>query len=126
MESQRFEKSRGEGAMAALPMPNSDASASPVVRADHDDAPLCQYRDARGRGCRMLAVNPPSPMSLAEDSALDVSTDVLCAFHARRLRDRKRVTEATAAELLASVSDFTDPPSVNRFLGNLLKLVAVK
>ena len=34
--------------------------------------------------------------------------------------------KATAAELLASVSDFTDPPSVNRFLGNLIKLVAVK
>ncbi len=115
--------------MGALPMPNSHATAFPVqpfVRADDNDAPICQYRDARGRGCRMLVVSPPNPISLAEDSALDVSTEGLCAFHARRLRDRQRVGQATANELLASVSDFTDPPSVNRFLGNLLKLVAVK
>ena len=117
--------------MGALPLPNSDASASPVQPpiqplVQTDEAPRCQYRDARGRGCRMLAVNPPNPMSTAEDSALDVSTEGLCAFHARRLRDRHRATQATAAELLASVSDFNDPPSVNRFLGNLLKLVAVK
>ena len=50
----------------------------------------------------------------------------LCPHHAQRLLRRQRATEATAAELLASVSDFTDPPSVNRFLGNLIKLVAVK
>jgi hypothetical protein len=115
--------------MGALPMPNSDAGASPVqtpVQAGHSDVAICQYRDARGRGCRMLAINPPNPISLAEDSALDVSTEGLCAFHARRLRDRERAGQATAAELLASVTDFTDPPSVNRFLGNLLKLVAVK
>lgn len=115
--------------MGALPMPNSDPSAFPVqppVQAGHSVDPICQYRDARGRGCRMLAAYPANPISLADDSALDLSTDGLCAFHARRLRDRERAGQATAAELLASVSDFNDPPSVNRFLGNLLKLVAVK
>ena len=121
--------------MGALPMPNSDPSASlaqplappptePLVQSDQ--AQLCQYRDARGRGCRMLAVNPPNPISLAEDSALDISTEGLCAFHARRLRDRQRAGQTAAAELLASVSDFGDAASVNRFLGNLLKLVAVR
>ncbi len=115
--------------MGALPMPNSDAGASPVqtpVQAGHSDVAICQYRDARGRGCRMLALSPPNPTSLAEDSALDVSTDGLCAFHARRLRDRHRAGQTAAAELLASVTDFGDAASVNRFLGNLLKLVAVR
>ncbi len=117
--------------MGALPMPNSDPSASPVQvpvqsLVQTDDAPLCQYRDARGRGCRMLAVNPPNPTSLAEDSALDVSTEGLCAFHARRLRDRQRAGQTAAAELLASVTDFGDAASVNRFLGNLAKMVALR
>ena len=130
MESQRFEKSRGEGVVGALPMPNSDPSASPAQApvqslVQTDDAPLCQYRDARGRGCRMLAVTPPNPMPLAEDSA-DVSTEGLCAFHARRLRDRQRAGQTAAAELLASITDFGDAASVNRFLGNLAKMVALR
>ena len=127
MESQRFEKSGGEGVVGALPMPNADPGSSPaqpLVRSDH--APLCQYRDARGRGCRMLAVNSPNPLSLAEDSALDVSTEGLCAFHARRLRDRHRAGQTAAAELLASVTDFGDAASVTRFLGNLAKMVALR
>ncbi len=73
----------------------------------------------------MLAVNPPNPTSLAEDSALEVSTEGLCAFHARRLRDRQRAGQTAAAELLASVTDFGDAASVNRFLGNLAKMVAL-
>jgi hypothetical protein len=109
--------------MGALPMPNSDPATSLVEPAE---APLCQYRDARGRGCRMLAVNSPNPASFAEDSELDVSTEGLCVFHARRLRDRLRANETTAAELLASITDFADAASVNRFLGNLLKLVALR
>jgi len=74
----------------------------------------------------MLAVNSPNPLSLAEDSALDVSTEGLCAFHARRLRDRHRAGQTAAAELLASVTDFGDAASVTRFLGNLAKMVALR
>ena len=114
--------------MGALPMPNSDPGVSPVrpLVQSSEEALLCQYRDARGRGCRMLAVNPPNPAALAEDSALDVSTEGLCAFHARRLRDRQRAGQTAAAELLASVTDFGDAASVNRFLGNLAKMVALR
>jgi hypothetical protein len=71
---------------------------------------------------------PVSALSdhLAEESDLDVSTEGLCAFHARRLLDRQRAGQTTAAELLASVTDFADAASVNRFLGNLVKMVALR
>ncbi len=117
MESQRFEKSRGEGVVGAPAVPNSPG-ASPIQT-------LCQYRDARGRGCRM-PVSALSDNHLAEESDLDVSTEGLCVFHARRLLDRHRAGQAIAAELLASVSDFGDAASVNRFLGNLAKMVALR
>ncbi len=131
MESQRFEKSRGEGVVGALPVPNSDPGPCPVrvpvqSLVQTDEAPICQYRDARGRGCRMLALNSPNPTSFAGDSDLDVSTEGLCAFHACRLRDRHRAGQTAAAELLASVTDFGDAASVNRFLGNLAKMVALR
>lgn len=114
MESQRFEKTGGEGVLGALPMPNS-APAEPL---------LCQYRDARGRGCRM----PVSALSdhLAEESDLDVCTEGLCTFHARRLRDRHRAGQSAATELLATINDFTDAASVNRFLGNLARMVVLR
>jgi hypothetical protein len=74
----------------------------------------------------MLAVNSPNPTSFAGDSELDVSTEGLCAFHARRLRDHQRAGQTAAAELLASVTDFGDAASVNRFLGNLARMVALR
>ena len=63
---------------------------------------------------------------LAEESDLGISTEGLCAFHSRRLLDRQRAGQTTAAEFLASVTDFADAASVNRFLGNFLKLVALR
>jgi hypothetical protein len=123
--------------MGALPMPNPEPGASPLdppvqplvqsplVRSS-EEASLCQYRDARGRGCRMLALTPPNPVSFAEDSELDISTEGLCAFHARRLRDRHRAGQTAGAELLASITDFADAASVNRFLGNLARMVALR
>jgi hypothetical protein len=108
MESQRFEKIGGLP-QAIVP------STEPL---------LCQYRDARGRGCRM----PVSALSdhLTEESGLDISTDGLCAFHARRLLDRHRAGQTAAADLLASVGEFKDPASVNRFLANLARMVALR
>ena len=106
-------------------MPNSNPLSS---LAKHTEAPLCAYRDARGRGCRIPVISAVNHPSLDESSApLDgFPADGLCAFHARRALERQRAAEATATELLASVPDFTDAASVNRVLGNLLKLVAHK
>jgi len=121
MESQRFEKTGGEGGRAPLGHPpNSDTG---ISLTDSSEPLLCQYRDARGRGCRM----PVTGLSFADESAPDdISTDGLCTFHARRLRDRHRDGQAVAAELLASITDFADAASVNRFLGNLVKMVALR
>jgi hypothetical protein len=110
MESHRFEKNRGEGPAAPLPLPPAES-------------PICEYRDVRGHRCRLPVVSESSDPESADATALDPG---LCAFHTRRLADRRRATETTAAELLASVGDFTDPASVNRFLANLARQVALK
>ena len=72
---------------------------------------LCHHIDAQGRRCRMLV------MSIEAD---------FCAYHAQRRLQAQRASETAATELLACVSDFTDAASVNRFLGNLIKQVALK
>jgi hypothetical protein len=51
----------------------------------------------------------------------------LCSHHARQARRRGQPDdEALAAELLASVEDFTTAASVNLFLGNVVKQLARK
>ncbi len=122
MESHSCEKNGGEGVLGALHLPNPAIEGLPEIDND-DDSLRCRHIDALGRRCRMFVATPdiaPSALDSLQDQAAE-----LCPHHAQRLLRRHRATEATAAELLASVSDFTDPPSVNRFLGNLLKLVAV-
>jgi hypothetical protein len=123
MESHSCIKTRGEGVPGALPMPNPVIGALPEI--DTDDSLRCRHIDALGRRCRMFVATPELTSGDPTDS-LDGPAAELCPHHAQRILRRQRATEATAAELLASVSDFTDPPSVNRFLGNLIKLVAVK
>jgi hypothetical protein len=54
------------------------------------------------------------------------ATAGLCTYHAQRPLQTQRGSETAAAELLASVSDFSDASSVNRFLGNLVKQVTLK
>ena len=117
MESQRFEKTGGVPPTGALAVPNNPGP-SPIET-------LCQYRDARGRGCRM-PVSALSDNHPADESDPDVSSEGLCTFHARRLRDRQRAGQTAAAELLGSITDFADAASVNRFLGNLVKMVALR
>src|SRR5579862_2655800 len=115
MESHSCEKNRGEGELPT--------SAFPSLPGTDDDALRCRHIDALGRRCRMFVAAPQSsdlPEPLQDEAA------ELCPHHAHLLFRRHRVREANAAELLASVSDFNDPAAVNRFLGNLLKLVAVK
>lgn len=119
MESHSCEKKRGEGVLptAAFPaVPTSDLE---------DDSLRCRHVDALGRRCRMF-VSTPQPAASDLPDALQEEVAELCPHHAHLFFRRHRVREANAAELLASVSDFNDPASVNRFLGNLLKLVAVK
>ncbi len=124
MESHSCEKNRGEGASGALPLPNPVIGALPEID-NEDDSLRCRHIDALGRRCRMFVATPDLTSSDAPAALQDQAAE-FCPHHAQRLLRRHRATEATAAELLASVSDFNDPPSVNRFLGNLLKLVAVK
>ena len=123
MESHSCEKIGGRGCSAHFTYRTLLSRGSPRSHND-DDSLRCRHIDALGRRCRMFVATPdiaPSALDSLQDQAAE-----LCPHHAQRLLRRHRATEATAAELLASVIDFTDPPSVNRFLGNLLKLVAVK
>lgn len=123
MESYSCVKTRGEGVLGALPIPNP--AIGPLPEIDNDDVLRCRHIDALGRRCRMFVTTPELASGDPTDTLYAPEAE-LCPHHAQRILRRRRATEATAAELLASVSDFTDPPSVNRFLGNLLKLVAVK
>lgn len=117
MESHSCEKNRGEGVLPPASFPElSDVA---------DDPLRCRHIDALGRRCRMFVATPQASSSNLPDPLPDQAAE-LCPHHAHLLLRRHRVREATAAELLASVSDFNDPASVNRFLGNLLKLVALK
>ena len=92
MESQRFEKSRGVGVLGALPVPNGAPLGAPMGRAkvypqdellrgnkvagsspfqplvESGETPLCQYRDARGRGCRKSRRLENGTMTLPPDS----------------------------------------------------------
>ena len=107
MESHRYKKHRGAGAVtteltpAAKPAP-SDAEAA--------EAALCQHLDARGHRCRMLSA----------------PNGELCAHHAQRLSRSTPVNDAVAAELLSSIEDFSTAASVNQFLGNLTKQLVRK
>jgi hypothetical protein len=123
MESHSCIKTRGEGVPGALPMPNPAIGLLPEI--DNDDSLRCRHIDALGRRCRMFVATPQLTSGDPTDPLYAPEAE-LCPHHAQRILRRRHATEATASELLASVSDFTDPASVNRFLGNLLKLVAVK
>lgn len=106
-------------------MPNPAPGALPEI--DNDEESLrCRHIDALGRRCRMFVAAPEEITSGDHPDALEAPTVELCPHHSQRLLRRRHATEATAAELLASVTGFTDAASVNRFLGNLIKLVAFK
>ena len=97
MESDRYKKPKGEG---LLPPPIAPQPASQT----------CQHINARGHRCRLLPAH----------------NSTLCAHHARRHAASQPSDEAIAAELVASIDDFTSAASVNLFLGNLLKQLARK
>ena len=141
MESHPCEKTRGEGVPGALPMPNPD----PVSVAPPSDGALlgrpkvypqdellggnedrCQHVDARGHRCRMFVAPAEKTFGSAIDSDLADLTSDLCAHHAQKLLRRHRAGQTAGAELLASITDFADAASVNRFLGNLAKMVALR
>ena len=109
MESHRYEKSRGEG------VPSSATSSPDLAPAESqleaDESALCKHIDGRGHRCRMLV------MSIEAD---------FCAYHEQRRLQTQSGRETAAAELLGSVSDFSDAASVNRFLGSLVKQVTLK
>jgi len=122
MESHPCEKTRGEGVPGAPPMPNSNLEA---LRAD-DDLDRCQHIDARGHRCRMFVAPAEKTLGPGPASNSAELTADLCAHHAQQILRRHRAGEAVAAELLASITDFADAASVNRFLGNLVKMVALR
>jgi len=122
MESHPCEKSRGVPPVGALPMPNSSLETPPAA----DDLDRCQHIDARGHRCRMFVAPAEKTFGSGSDSDLAELTSDLCAHHAQQISRRRRDGQTIAAELLASVSDFGDAASVNRFLGNLVKMVALR
>jgi hypothetical protein len=111
-ESHRYAKPLGEG--VDIPSASVPAS-SPEPPASSIEPPIartCEYVTARGHRCRMLLARNHSS---------------LCSHHARQARRRGQPDdEALAAELLASVEDFTTAASVNLFLGNVVKQLARK
>ena len=141
MESHPCEKTRGEGVPGALPMPNPDLVS---VAPPSDGAPLgareshghqelsrveedrCQHVDARGHRCRMFVAPAEKTFGSGTDSDLADLTSDLCAHHAQKLLRRHRAGQTAGAELLASITDFADAASVNRFLGNLARMVALR
>jgi hypothetical protein len=80
---------------------------------------LCQHINAQGRRCRMPALNAFAEGPCAGDFSL-------CSYHARRHSQSTPAGEAVAAELLASVNDFTTAASINRFIGNIVTQLARK
>ncbi len=123
MESHPCEKNRGVPPVGALPLPNPEA----LLAAD--DIHRCQHIDARGHRCRMFIAPAEKTFGSGPDSAdsdLAELTADLCAHHAQKVLRRQRAGQTAAAELLASVTDFGDAASVNRFLGNLAKMVALR
>jgi len=125
MESHPCEKTRGVPPVGALPMPNSSLETLPGA----DDLDRCQHIDARGHRCRMFIAPAEKTFGSGLDSAdsdLAELTADLCAHHAQKLLRRNRAGQTVAAELLATVNDFGDAASVNRFLGNLAKMVALR
>ena len=111
MESYSCEKTRGEGVPSTIISTADLPPAESQPQTAETETALCRHIDASGRRCRMLVMN---------------SRAGLCAYHAQRRLQAQRGSETAAAELLASVSDFSDAASVNRFLGNLVKQVALK
>jgi hypothetical protein len=113
MESNPYEKTSGGGGSSTVTSTSESAAAAdaaPHGLSDSGEAELCRHSDARGHRCRMLVTN---------------DDDGLCAHHARRKLRASRIDEA-AEELLASGTDFGDAAAVNRFLGALVRQVALK
>jgi hypothetical protein len=104
MESHRYKKHRGAGAVTTELTP-----AAKPARSEAETA-LCQHLDARGHRCRMLAA----------------PNGELCAHHAQRLSRSTPNNDVLAAELLSSIEDFSTAASVNQFLGNLTKQLVRK
>ena len=114
MKSNSCGKTRGAGVPSTTTLTAETTNLASVesrAQAAETDAALCRHIDSAGRRCHMLLMNPTSD---------------LCAYHAQRRQQTQRGSETAATELLASVSDFSDATSVNRFLGNLVKQVTLK
>ena len=108
MESNRYKKNRGPGAVTTELAP---AAKPPPAKAEAAEAALCEHLDARGHRCRMLS---------APDGG------ELCAHHAQRLSRSTPANDVLTAELLSSIEDFSTAASVNQFLGNLTKQLVRK
>jgi hypothetical protein len=104
---------------------HSQISSEPLPAASPEPSASgsCRHIDARGHQCRMPALSVFGQGLAADDSGNDSG---LCAHHAQRLARSKPSGQALAAELLDSTGDFTTAASVNLFLGNLVKQLALQ
>jgi hypothetical protein len=72
----------------------------------------CRYINRRGHHCRLFSSVPNLE---------------LCPHHARQqLKQKQRLNDASAAELLGDLTDFSTPDTVNILLGNLVRQLARK
>ena len=81
----------------------------------------CQYQNSRGQRCHMLIdQNQRLPNGAHRPT--------LCAYHADRSKAPVPTVEpeVLAADLLGEIDDFSTARSVNSFLGNLVKQLALK
>lgn len=108
MESHRYKKHRGAGAVTTQLAPTAKPTPSEPEAAE--EATLCRHLDARGHRCRMLSA----------------PNGELCAHHAQRLARSTPANDVLTAELLSSIEDFSTAASVNQFLGNLTKQLVRK
>ncbi len=92
--------------VSAVTMSQSETTSRPVTLTP------CRYINRRNQHCRLFSTIP------------DLE---LCPHHARQKQQRKqRRNDASAAELLGDMTDFSTPNAVNALLGNLVRQLARK
>ena len=92
--------------VSAVTMSQSETTSRPVTLTP------CRYINRRNQHCRLFSTIPNLE---------------LCPHHARQQQLRKqRLNDATAAELLGDMTDFSTPNAVNALLGNLVRQLARK
>src|SRR5882757_5754317 len=114
MKSHPCVKTTGGGVYSTSEPTSHPITDSPITTMSHHVETLtpCRYIDRRGHHCRLFSSLPNLE---------------LCPHHARQqLKQKQRLNDASAAELLGDLTDFSTPDTVNILLGNLVRQLARK